>query len=120
MNTDMESQYTPEAQQRKAPKWPVVVSAILGIIAGAGIAIFGVIFYFMHTQSAITNSSESVISSVIEDADSSDDSKLQMLIYLIEEYYYQDVDDQTLIDGIYSGLIESLGDPYSQYYNAEE
>lgn len=44
-------------------------------------------------------------------------SKLQVIEETIAKYYYQeDVDTQTLADGMYSGVIASLGDPYSTYY----
>ncbi len=48
------------------------------------------------------------------------DAKLAYIIELIEYYYYGDVDDATLVEGIYDGLLESLEDPYSVYYTAEE
>lgn len=48
--------------------------------------------------------------------------KLEALEEVIEEYYYQeeDIDKEAMIDGLYSGLVDSLGDPYSVYYNEEE
>lgn len=48
--------------------------------------------------------------------------KLEALEDVIREYYYQeeDINIDHMIDGLYSGLVDSLGDPYSVYYNAEE
>ena len=48
--------------------------------------------------------------------------KLDQINSLIEEYYlYEDeIDEDTLIDGIYSGYAEALGDPYTEYYDEEE
>ena len=48
--------------------------------------------------------------------------KLDKINGLIEEYYLYDdeVDEDTLIDGIYSGYAEALGDPYTEYYDEEE
>ena len=34
--------------------------------------------------------------------------------------YEDDIDEDTLIDGIYSGYAEALGDPYTEYYDEEE
>ncbi len=48
------------------------------------------------------------------------DSKLSYIIYLIETYYYNGTDDETLVEGIYDGILDSLGDPYSVYYNEDE
>lgn len=47
--------------------------------------------------------------------------KLQVIETIIDVYYYQeDVDRETLENGIYKGLVSALGDPYSEYYSAEE
>lgn len=47
-------------------------------------------------------------------------NKISVLESIIDTYYLGDVDDETLADGIYKGLLESLDDPYSCYYTAEE
>lgn len=47
--------------------------------------------------------------------------KLQLIEQMIEENYALDmVDEQTKENGIYQGLVNSLQDPYSAYYSAEE
>ena len=48
--------------------------------------------------------------------------KLEALEDVIEEYYYrdEDIDTDAMIEGMYAGLVDSLGDPYSVYYTAEE
>lgn len=48
--------------------------------------------------------------------------KLDQINSLIEKYYLyeDDIDEDTLIDGIYSGYAEALGDPYTEYYDEEE
>lgn len=48
-------------------------------------------------------------------------NKLRALEQTIDEYYYlEEVPDEELADGIYKGLLSALGDPYSEYYTAEE
>lgn len=48
-------------------------------------------------------------------------SKLQSLEELIDKYYFLgEVTDEELQDGIYKGLLNALGDPYSEYYTAAE
>lgn len=47
-------------------------------------------------------------------------TKLEYLISLVDYYFYEDVDRASFKDGLYKGLVESLGDPYSAYYTAEE
>ncbi|MBR0091470.1 MAG: hypothetical protein IJP92_07210, partial [Lachnospiraceae bacterium] len=48
--------------------------------------------------------------------------KLRLLNETIDVYYYKDdeVDLQTRRDGMYEGLIASLGDPYADYYTVED
>ena len=48
-------------------------------------------------------------------------SKIQALEDVIDTYYYKtDIDKQDEANGIYKGLMDSLGDPYSVYYTEEE
>jgi len=47
--------------------------------------------------------------------------KLQLIEDLIEENYALEmVDSETMENGVYRGLIDSLDDPYSAYFSAEE
>lgn len=46
--------------------------------------------------------------------------KLGILQNAIEQYYLEDVDARVLEEGMYSGLLKALGDPYSVYYTAQE
>lgn len=46
--------------------------------------------------------------------------KLNNLYGLIKGTYIEDVDKETLQEGLYKGLLEALDDPYSVYYNKEE
>ncbi len=47
--------------------------------------------------------------------------KLTLLEQTINQYYYLDaVTEEEMTDGVYKGLISALGDPYSEYYTAEE
>ena len=48
-------------------------------------------------------------------------SKIQSLEEVIDTYYYKtDVNKADEADGMYKGLMDSLGDPYSVYYTEEE
>ena len=38
----------------------------------------------------------------------------------IDEYYLNVIDNDKMKDGIYKGMVDSLGDPYTVYYNSEE
>ena len=69
--------------------------------------------------SAIRNGDYTAASTVSE-ADVNE--KLDRINSLIEGcYLYEDdIDEDALIDGIYSGYAEALGDPYTEYYDEEE
>ena len=39
---------------------------------------------------------------------------------LINDYYYKDIDTQTLVNGALKGMVDALDDPYSDYYSEAE
>ena len=62
---------------------------------------------------SITLEGEVVSQDVIE--------KMQVIEQVIDQHFYQeDTDKQAMVDGIYKGMVSSLGDPYSEYYTVEE
>ena len=46
--------------------------------------------------------------------------KSEELYNTIDDYYRNEIDNNKLQDGIYKGMVDSLGDQYTVYYNAEE
>lgn len=46
--------------------------------------------------------------------------KLDLLYNSLKANYYQEVSDEDLMNGIYKGLFESTGDPYTMYLTSEE
>lgn len=46
--------------------------------------------------------------------------KVKILEEAIDTYYLNEVDSAQLENGIYEGVLDSLGDPYSTYYTVEE
>ena len=47
--------------------------------------------------------------------------KMELIEDIIDAYFYEeDIDRAILEEGAYRGMVEALGDPYSQYYSAEE
>ena len=47
-------------------------------------------------------------------------SRLTEIMELIDEVYYQDYDEQTMLDGAAKGMAYSIGDAYADYYTPEE
>ena len=48
------------------------------------------------------------------------ESKIEQLAKVIDLLYYEDVDKDDLVEGLYKGLLEGVGDPYTAYYTPEE
>ena len=47
-------------------------------------------------------------------------SKIEYLTNIIDTTYYEDVNVDDLREGLYTGLVEGLGDNYSKYYSPKE
>lgn len=82
-----------------------VLNVFIGIILGVTIAMV-ISKSYIDTQTAklLQNS----------------DAKASYLENLINTYYFNDVDQETLQNGAYHGIFDSLEDPYSQYFTPEE
>ena len=48
------------------------------------------------------------------------EKKVGEIAGLIDQYYYDEIDENALVEGMYAGMVEGLGDPYSAYYTAED
>ncbi|MCR5222847.1 MAG: S41 family peptidase [Lachnospiraceae bacterium] len=81
----------------------VLIAVVISKIAN------GTLFSFLK----YTGDSEPVITEEVTE-------KADTLKAVIDNYYYEDVDDEALRNGIYKGLVDGLGDPYSVYYTEEE
>lgn len=68
------------------------------------------------------NEQDSTVDAAEDSADSQAKvlTKINKLEGLIQKFYMEKVDDSALADGIYKGLLKSLGDPYSCYYTEKE
>lgn len=62
---------------------------------------------------AQAESAESVTDDVVVE-------KLGVLEETVDKYFWKDVEEETLQDGIYKGMLAALDDPYSVYYTKEE
>ncbi len=94
---------------------------VAGILLGAGITALAVVggYYLGQSDTSVSTSATSSTSDSFVDSEFL--TKLLTIESLIKNYYYLDeVDDQTLADGVFEGLLDSLGDVYSTYYTVEE
>lgn len=65
------------------------------------------------SDTSAEKSKESVVTKRVE-------RKMKLVEESIGEYYLEDYDTSALEEGIYKGMVQSLGDPYSTYYSKEE
>lgn len=48
------------------------------------------------------------------------EKKAGIIADILDQYYYEDIDEDALVDGMYAGMVEGIGDPYTCYYTADE
>jgi carboxyl-terminal processing protease len=86
----------------------------LGVIAGVcvvsaivlGCAIGGFLWFKDNSSKEFLGKKES--------------TKLRVIQAMISRYYYKDVTEEDMADGLYKGLVASTDDPYSQYFTPKE
>lgn len=94
----------------------VIISAMAASCIFIGIKFVDVV---QQRRAKPVSMEETVVENVVND-DSV--AKLEAIEEVIGEYYYQeeDINTEAMIEGMYAGIVDSLGDPYSVYYTAEE
>ena len=95
---------------------------ILGIVTGflAAVAItLGIagIVRFIHVLVPLSQGNAMAGSHI---TDGNVEKKLALLEDTIQKYFWKDVEEEQLEDGLYRGLLRSLEDPYSVYYTNDE
>ena len=112
-----------EARQQSGTKYYVLgmITGILAVFAVALGAVGAVRLYRAVIPISRGNASSGIQS---ENTGSITDvnvgKKLAVLEETIGKYFWKDVEEETLEDGLYRGLLDSLDDPYSVYYTSEE
>lgn len=86
---------------------------LISIVIITGIQMVQMVANGSFYSKVIGNATSSVLDSEAID-------KIDNLYGLIEGTYLEDIDKEELQEGMYRGMLESLNDPYSEYYNKEE
>lgn len=111
-------------QEPRQTKGMFIVGLLTGILASALTA--SCIYVGAKADAAfkLTNAEPANTESKSTDGVTGDDTiaKLESVEELIDKYYYNedDINTDDMIEGMYAGMVASLGDPYSVYYTAEE
>ncbi|MCR4999580.1 MAG: S41 family peptidase [Lachnospiraceae bacterium] len=90
-----------------------------GVLLGALLTFFVmllILFVALLVHRSYTKS-QLVTGNVIDENTS---EKVDFIQSLIDKYYYEDVNEDDLREGVYAGLVSGLKDPYSAYYTPEE
>lgn len=97
----------------------VFLCTLVVCVVFLGKAIYDTAAHSAQTKALENIAQEAAPEEKVIDADTI--KKLEKLENAIDTYYYgEEVSAQDQREGIYKGLVASLGDPYSEYYTAEE
>lgn len=118
-------EYERQNYQPSGSRGQFIVGLIVGVTAALLVVCVGYLGFKVQ-QRAEESGQES--RQVTAEGSSEDDiltdevtEKISTLEYMIEKYYYKDdLDREELADGIYRGLLDAVGDPYTTYYTKEE
>ncbi len=110
------------AEKKKKSPWGVIKALlflILGIIVGTIgtialllVVLVGIFDLNSKKLEAIAKTSKFVDAETLE--------KIDDLASYIDAFYYEDVDEEDLKNGLYYGIMSGVGDPYTCYYSPEE
>ncbi|KAB1434415.1 S41 family peptidase [Candidatus Galacturonibacter soehngenii] len=102
------------------------IKGFLGGLFTATCVLAIVVFIYKYTDLDVNLSRASLVSNTSNDADTKEvgskavDSKISVIKQIIDKYYLEEVHETDLVEGMYKGLVDGLGDPYSVYYTKDE
>lgn len=112
---EMEEREVP--QEKGGFKKGVLIGAVTAVIIVCLVVLFVLLGVRSKYVVSFINKNSSDSQKVL---DAGTEAKIKELLAQIDYYYYEDVDTEELADGLYKGLFEGIGDPYSVYYTKEE
>lgn len=126
MNQGAANNLYPNVPQQEPAKSKGIFLA--GLMSGVVISVLtvcciyvGVRFYDVYQLRKVkqTSAKSAPVESIVNDETL---EKLELIEDVIDECYFEeeDIDVENMIEGMYAGMVASLGDPYSVYYTAEE
>ena len=106
---------TQKAKKQGTIKGALITAGIMTLCVALTIAAWIII---KAVRGGIPISALSPFSSSIIDGDLYD--KAEGIYALIENLYFNEIDEEALRQGMYKGMVDALEDPYSTYYTKEE
>ena len=98
-------------------KRSALLLVVLGLLGGSLLTLVLMTYPGITSQ---TSPGEGLLASITGSSQQKNElKKIETAMDLISKNYYKDVDRTKLIDGAINGMMESLGDPYSNYMGQE-
>lgn len=107
-------------QERRQSRIFFLVGLLIGVAVCGLMASCIYLGVVLQSRRVRQTSADGAIAESIVNDDSL--TKLEAIEEVIDKYYYneEDINTNEMIEGMYAGMVASLGDPYSVYYTAEE
>ncbi len=98
----------------------LIVGIVLTLFLGCGYFTGKQLYRAIKVRQGAVSATGSGISDGDAVANPSTIQKMDILEQMIHEYYLEDVNEADMETGVYKGMVEALGDPYSTYYSKDE
>ena len=118
-NTNLNTQTKPK---KKGKAWSVIRTIlvfILGLVIGSG-SILLIVLLIVGLTIGLNKEKYEKLTANSDFINAETLSKIDQLEKYIRAYYYEDVDEEDLENGLYYGIMNGVGDPYTVYYSPEE
>ena len=106
-----------EQNNKKNGYWSGLISGLLLAILLFGCVYIGNQVYRIFEAKQIAESSQSEDAELLNEYTA---AKVDVIEDTIHQYFLEETSRSDLENGIYTGMLEALDDPYSTYYSAEE
>lgn len=120
-------QQTVTTKSKKTDHGSFVLGMVIGVLVTlllVALVILGVILFGKSNGLSQGSAENKKLEKLLEDNDLVDEQmlkKLSAIEEVIDKYYYKDdLDDAVLSEGIYRGILDAVGDPYTCYFSEEE
>lgn len=110
--------------KKKGRFWVGMVCGFITALFCVVVFLVGENLYYYYKYNRSQNEGNTIYGQTLEGTKSivNDDTTVKMAAIqsLIDNYYYEEVDPDTLENGVYYGMVDSIGDIYSEYYSPED
>lgn len=113
----MEQMEHMEQNNKKNGYWSGLISGLLLAVLVFGCVYIGSQVYRIFEAKQIAENSQSEDAELLNDYTA---AKVDVIEETIQEYFLEETSRSALENGIYTGMLEALDDPYSAYYSAED